>query len=533
MTDGIAAETKTPAAEDVVIKTIQGSNQLAHARLLAPPKPFSRNMVLLYLMCLPAFMCGTMGGYDGSILGSFLVERSFQDLFHVSVDGFGAGYITAMYQIGSCCSIPFIGQSLDRYGRRFGIFIGCFTVVIAVILQGTSVLTGSIAQLLCARFLLGFGGNIAQASGPTYCVEISHPSYRGILTGGQSSMQNLGGILAAVVTFSTMNFGGNAAWLIPSWVQLVLPGIACLTIWFLPESPRWLYTHNKQSQAMAFLTRFHGDGDTENPYVTLQMSEFEAQLDLDGADKKWWDYRVLFRTRSQRYRLGNSLTIGIWGALSSGGLSYYIGAFFKSAGITNANTVLRYNIWQNFVATIASFIGSFLSDHVGRRMLLLPALAGMGLCWVAMAVGTSVVEHNPANAAGAKAGIAFFIIFGFVYCAGITPLQGVYAVEVFSYEQRAKGIAFYSFVVNAVALINQFATPVALANIGWKTYIIFCVWCFVEFVISYFFNVETKGYTLEELDFIFESPNPKKASLRKREAFVDSEHGVVELEKGE
>lgn len=519
------------AVDDGTITTIQGSNQLAAARLQAPPKPFSRNMILMYLMCLPAFMCGTMGGYDGSIMGSFLVEKSFQKLFHVSVSGVAAGYITAMYQIGSCCSIPFIGQALDRFGRRFGIFIGAFIVVIGVIIQGTSVKTHSIGQLMAARFFLGFGGNIAQASGPTYCVEISHPAYRGLLTGGQSSMQNLGGIIAATVTYATVHVAGNSAWLIPTWAQLVLPGIACLSIWWLPESPRWLYTHNKQSQAIAFLTKYHGGDDRENPYVKLQVAEFEAQLNLDGADKKWWDFRVLFSTRSQRYRLGNSLTIGIWGALSSGGLSYYIGAFFQSAGITNPVTVLRYNIFQNFTATIASFIGSFFSDRVGRRMLLLPALAGMGCCWIAMAAGTAVVENNPANTGGAKAGIAFFIIFGFVYCAGITPLQGVYAVEVFSYEQRAKGIAFYSFVVNAVALINQFATPVALSRIGWKTYIVFCTWCFVEFAISFFFNVETKGYTLEELDWIFDSPNPKKASLQKRQVFVDHEHGVVEIEK--
>lgn len=34
-----------------------------------------------------------------------------------------------------------------------------------------------------------------------------------------------------------------------------------------------------------------------------------------------------------------------------------------------------------------------------------------------------------------------------------------------------------------------------------------------EFVIVYFFFVETKGKTLEELDFIFEAPNPRKASV--------------------
>jgi hypothetical protein len=39
---------------------------------------------------------------------------------------------------------------------------------------------------------------------------------------------------------------------------------------------------------------------------------------------------------------------------------------------------------------------------------------------------------------------------------------------------RAKGMAFQGFMGGVASFINQYATPVALANIGWKTYTIFC-----------------------------------------------------------
>lgn len=511
-----AIQTDVPVADDIQLKMVQGSERWANATQAAPPKALSKNMIFIYVMCIAPFLCGTMSGYDGSVMGSFLVESSFQDLFGANVNGFEAGYITAMYQIGGVAAIPFIGPSMDQFGRRFGIFIGCAFSVIGAIIQGTSDRSGSLGQFLAGRFLLGFGAVIAQAAGPTYCVEIAHPAYRGLLAGGQSSMQNFGGIVAAAVTLGTVNLSGNAAWLIPTWTQIVCPGLACAVVWFLPESPRWQYTHNKQQKALEFVTKYHGEGDIENPWVKLQLVEFEEQLDLNGADKRWYDYRVLFTTRARRYRLGNSLMIGIWGALSNGGISYFVGAFFQSAGITNAQTVLTFNVWQNFLSTMASFIGSPLCDRVGRRMLLLPTLAGMGLSWAAMAVGTSIVESDPSNVAAAKAGIAFYFIFSFIYCIGITPLQGVYAVEVFSYEQRAKGVGFQSLVVNAVSLINQFGTPVSLEKIGYKTYIVFCVWNFVELAISYLWSVETKDFTLEELDEIFESKNPRKASTARR-----------------
>lgn len=497
------------------VKQIQGSDAWANAISTAPPKKLSKNSIFIYLMCIAPFMCGTMAGYDGSVMGSFLVEDSFQNLFGASVNGFKAGYITAMYQIAGVAAIPFIGPTMDSLGRRGCIFLGCAFSVLGAVIQGTSARTGSLSQFLAGRFFLGFGAVIAQAAGPTYCVEIAHPSQRGLLAGAQSSMQNFGGLIAAAVTLGTVNLKGNDAWLIPTWTQLACPSVACLMIMFQPESPRWLYTHNKKEQALAFMTKYHGGGDAENPWVKLQLAEFEEQLEMDGSDKRWYDYRALFRTRGSRFRLGNSLIIGIWGALSNGGISYFVGAFFDSAGITDAKTVLTYNVWQNFMSTMASFIGSPLSDSIGRRTLLLPTLMGMALSWVAMAVGTAIVEADASNSGAAKAGIAFYFVFSFIYCIGITPLQGVYAVEVFSYEQRAKGVAFQSLVVNAVALINQFGTPVALAAIGYKTYIIFAAWNVVEFIVSYFFSVETKGFTLEELDGIFNSKNPVKASLHK------------------
>lgn len=517
--DGVDAVAALDHAEDgsanKKVTLVQGSERWAQAAAAAPPSALSRNMLFVYLMCVAPFLCGSMSGYDSSIMGSFLVEDSFQKMFGAKVNGFAAGYITAVYQIAGIAAIPFISLCTDRPGRRFGIFVGCLLSVVGAVIQGTSAATASLGQFLAGRFLLGFGAVLAQAASTTYTVEIAHPAYRGLLAGGQSSMLNFGGLLAAAVSLATVNLPGNSNWTIPTWTQIICPGLAAVIVYFLPESPRWLYTHGKREQALAFMAKYHGDGDAENPWVRLQLVEFEEQLQVESRER-WYDYRALFTTRARRYRLGNSMMIGVWGALSNGGISYFIGAFFNSAGITDPTRVLTLNVWQNFMSTMASFIGSPLSDSLGRRKLLLPTLAGMGLSWAAMAAGTSFVEADATNVAAAKAGIAFYFIFAFIYCIGITPLQGVYAVEVFAYEQRAKGIAFQSLSVNAAGLINQFATPVALEKIGYKTYIVFSVWNFVQLGISYFYSVETKGYTLEELDDIFESPNPRKASTQKR-----------------
>lgn len=51
-------------------------------------------------------------------------------------------------------------------------------------------------------------------------------------------------------------------------------------------------------------------------------------------------------------------------------------------------------------------------------------------------------------------------------------------------------------------------------QIGYWFYVFFVFWDLFEFVFIYFFYVETKGRSLEELDVIFEAPNPRKASTK-------------------
>lgn len=41
-------------------------------------------------------------------------------------------------------------------------------------------------------------------------------------------------------------------------------------------------------------------------------------------------------------------------------------------------------------------------------------------------------------------------------------------------------------------------------------YLIFLFWDVLEVVVIYFFVVETKGLTLEEINGVFDQPNPRK-----------------------
>lgn len=145
---------------------------------------------------------------------------------------------------------------------------------------------------------------------------------------------------------------------------------------------------------------------------------------------------------------------------------------------------------------------------------MLFSMIGSCVVWIGVTTATALYsESGETNGAAARAAIAMIFIFGAVYSIGLTPLQALYPVEVLSFEMRAKGMAFSALAVNAGGMLNQFAWPIALSKIKWKTYIVFVVWNAVQSTVFYFMMPETKNRTLEELDSIFEAKNPVKTSL--------------------
>jgi hypothetical protein len=107
------------------------------------------------------------------------------------------------------------------------------------------------------------------------------------------------------------------------------------------------------------------------------------------------------------------------------------------------------------------------------------------------------------------------------------PNQALYPSEVLSYSARAKGLAFYNLVRSIVLIINTYVPPIAIANVSWRFYIFYILFDAFGALVVYLIFVETRGWSLEEIDAIFASKHPKQASLRK-EARVFEEGEVRE-----
>ncbi|UNI18410.1 hypothetical protein JDV02_004681 [Purpureocillium takamizusanense] len=477
-----------------------------YAAIMATHKPNPRGpgYLKLYALASVIFLCSTMNGFDSALMGSINALPNYTSYFGLPETGnASAGLVFCIFQMS------------DWYGRTWHIFFGSLGVCIGTIVTS---LSSSLPMLIGGRFILSFSATCAHTAAPLYLVEIAPAAYRGTVAGLYNTFYYVGSILATASVYAChkhLSDRGNLDWKIPLWLQMVCPGIVCLVIKTFPESPRWLVAKDRHEEAKAILSKYHANGDQHHPLVKLQMSEMIASM--DGKPLTWkdlFDLRVLFESRSSRYRIMLNITFSWFGQFSGNNIvSYYLPIMLKGIGITSTDTALILNIVYSVVGWVFASAGSRFHDVVGRRKMLIGSTCGMTVC-LAVVAGCAAGYTDYKNETASTVTIVFIFLFGAIFSAGFTPMQPIYPAEVVSNKMRAKSMGVFKLTAGAAGFLNTFVGPIALSNIGYWFYVFFVGWDSLEVVFMYLFFVETKGMTLEVLDVIFEAPNPRKESLR-------------------
>lgn len=82
-------------------------------------------------------------------------------------------------------------------------------------------------------------------------------------------------------------------------------------------------------------------------------------------------------------------------------------------------------------------------------------------------------------------------------------------------------MAIVNFCNGLALMFNSFVNPIALADIGWKYYIVYCVLLVVITTVVYLFFPETRGHSLEEIAEVFEGNKRAWGNSRKRKSNVN------------
>ncbi|RYP52073.1 hypothetical protein DL768_002756 [Monosporascus sp. mg162] len=272
------------------------------------------------------------------------------------------------------------------------------------------------------------------------------------------------------VTFwNATEYDINISWRVSLAVILIPCFIFGGGLPFLPESPRWLVEHGHYERARRSL-RWLREGSLADEQIEIELTRIREDVEEYKASATNW--LSLFRNRNLFNRLWRASLLQFMAQMCGAtAMKYYLPTLLAELGVSTRITLMIGGI-ESTLKIGMTIIDMFLIDRLGRRATL------VGGC-IAMAFG----------------------------------------MLIFPTSVRARGLNFSASGGAIGSIVTAQVWPVGNDNIGARIYFYFMSINFACIPMIYLFYPETKGRSLEDMDFVFhvrpgtgESDGPEDAT---------------------
>jgi sugar porter (SP) family MFS transporter len=367
-------------------------------------------------------------------------------------------------------------------------------------------------SLLIGRLISGVGTGLMTNAIPLYQSEIAPPDIRGRLISIFSLLGSFGQMIGYFVTFKSSYFTSDWCWRTPWLIQLVVCILFTVILLFLPYSPRWLIGKGREKEALQVLSKLH-NLPQDSKVVQRDYLEIKALIEAEKVlQKNNRSYQELFVKEGGSFkRTMCSFFISIATCFTGNVIiSYYAPQIFKNAGFSDVSISLALTGGIGFVSLIFTTLSlGWWIDIWGRKALFYTGSAISAVCMIL----AGLIFHfyfSADNAITNTYAQYTIIICIYLLSASFAGTWGVanyvYTAEVFSLRCRAKGLSITYAISWACSIIITYCTPYFLAYSVSAVYLFFGICSIITFI-GITFIPETKGKTLEEIDFMFENNN--------------------------
>jgi sugar porter (SP) family MFS transporter len=437
------------------------------------------NRRFVYIVASIAALGGLLFGFDtGVISGALLFIR--QDF---NLNAFTEGFIVSSLLLGAMVGAGVSGALSDRLGRRTIILVAAIIFAVGAI---GAALSPTVEMLIFFRFVLGLGVGTASALVPSYISESAPTGVRGSL----SSLFQLAitiGILVAYLVNAI--FAPLGEWRWPLGLAAVPALVLFVGMYFLPETPRWLISQDRDEEARRVLERTRTEQEIEGELAEIRKVEEET--------KEQSGYRELLASWV-RPMLVAGIGLAIFQQfVGINTVIYYAPTIIKSTGLANVASVLA-TVGIGVVNVLMTIVAIFIIDRVGRKPLLFVGLAGMV---VSLGIIGGAFLDTRLSGIISWVTLAGLMLYVASFAVSFGPVLWVMLPEIFPLKVRGAGTGVSAlsnwganFVVSQaflplVALIGTTAVFWILAGI-----------CVVAAIFIYFLVPETRSRSLEQIE---------------------------------
>ena len=483
---------------------------------------------IVYVICSVAALGGLLFGLDQGFIANSLA--TIEQQYHFGVQG-GELY-SSILATGGIVGALLSGIFARFLGRKKSLLLAGFIFTAA---SAYSAMLPPLPVLSACRFALGFAVGVASFVVPLYLSETAPASIRGSMGTLFQLMITIGIFLISLTNVMIARAFANPATSLPL-MFLTITVFAALMFFggfILPESPRWLMLKGRKEQAIVVLRR------TMNTQQEIDVEIEEIEQALHGrqgaglgivgvavagviaflavlliwhsalwagliADVVAIAAAAVVLPRAYFFKV---LAVGVLlqmfqQLVGINMMIYYSPTIFGYAGMKGllaAMTVPTVNMLFTFPAIR-------LVEKWGRKKLLYVGAVAMLVTMIAAGVAFQTIGSisDPAMISGTQKGVllisAILYIFGFAVSWG--PVAWLVCSEIFPLEGREVGMTITTMVNWTFAgLVMGNALSFMQAHGKPSIFFVFGGFCVLAIIFVALFVPETKGITLEEMEF--------------------------------
>ncbi|PLB45056.1 MFS general substrate transporter [Aspergillus steynii IBT 23096] len=443
--------------------------------------------------------------------GNYVLDGSWQSAINgapvaaVAIGTLGAAYLA------------------DKIGRKYTLLIGLVIGYVGITLEVTA---KTIELFFVGKFINGVAIGTHTSVAVSYVGEIAPLALRGVMTAICAFAFTFGPFIGAIIMNYTSDTDGRWAYRALFSSQYGFAVIATVVWPFMPESPWWLLSVDKDAAAAKSLNSLGIPGDE----IPTHIARIKATLSMIRDETEGVTYMECFRLSNLRRTI---ISIAPMSFVALSGV-YFIGSYFtyyaQLAGYT-ARESFQLQIAQQTLSMFGNILSWFVIDRVGRRDLTFWGLVVLTIVLM-IAGGLGTLSEVPAI----KGVIALELFY--VWCFNLTVGSTAFTLlaETATSRLRVKSIAISVALQNGLFTMWAFVIPFIFnpdkANLGAKTAFIFGGISVLCIVYVWFYQPETAGRSYAELDEMFMKRVPaRKFKTYKTEVEVRDE-AVLEKNNG-
>jgi sugar porter (SP) family MFS transporter len=438
-------------------------------------------------------MGGLLFGYDWVVIGG--AKPFYERYFDITSSPTWQGIAMSSALFGCLIGSSFAGWLTDRIGRKIPLLLSAFLFIF------TSLGTGafnSFSSFMFFRILGGVAIGIASNVSPVYIAEIAPAHMRGKLVAVNQFTIAFGVLAAQIVNMLiaqpvpegaddlaiASSWNGQTGWRWMFWACSVPALVFFISMWFVPESPRWLIKAGKSERASRILDRIGGE-----KYADEAVEEISKTIESDL--RLPWNH-LFSKTLAPILTLGIVLAVfQQWCGINV--IFNYAEEIFTSAGYGISGTLFNI-VLTGTVSLFFTVVAMFLVDRWGRKGLMLTGAGGLAIVYVAMAAGYYL--HL-------KGGIMLFLVVTAIAIYGLTlaPITWVLLSEIFPNKIRGQAMSVATFSLWSACLVLTITFPHLNSALGTSgTFVVYAAICIMGYIFISRKLPETKGKTLEQIE---------------------------------